>query len=273
MKKCRVFRTVVITLLLQFLCAVLALIGNAENISLQKPVTEGTSFLEAEAGIAAYTNVGQTIDLTKARSAFRTIENETGEYIVGSVSLPDYEETEDVHAYVHTTGWIVTYYLSSEPVAKIVDWNNYGEDEKIRGTKLESGISILCDASQVAVGEVKYYDFRYPEANKLLIVADARWASEPEEDTFSIKIPSEFLVYERSFSHYCKNCGISYGYFGNIYTSYLYIDDNQINLLRDKTPNYGLLSTMQLSVDDFHTIKISGHGESFGAIVLIYREP
>jgi len=254
----------------QFLWIILAAIGNAENISLQKPTAEGTSFLETEAGISAYTNIGQTIDLVKAKNAFRTIESETDEYIIGSVPLPDYEETEDVHVYIHTTGWIVTYYLSDEPTAKIMDWNNYGEDEKIRGTKLESGISAICDASQVLMKDVKYYDFRYPEANKLLIVADARWSSEPEEDTFSIKIPSEFLVYERSFSHYCSNC---YSSFTSGVFSYLYIDDNQINLLHDKTPNNGLLSTMQLSVDDFHTIKISGDGESFGAIVLIYQEP
>ena len=273
MNKYRVFRTVTKILMAQFLWITLAAIGNAENISLQKPTAEGTSFLEAEAGISAYTNVGQTIDLAKARSAFRTIERETDEYIIGSVPLPVYEETEDVHAYVHTTGWIVTYYLSSEPVAKIVDWNNYGEDEKIEGTKLESGISVICDASQVLMKEVKYYDFRYPEANKLLIVADARWVSEPEEDTFSIKIPSEFLVYERSFSHYCPNC--AYVFLGGTY-SYFFIDDIQINQISDKTPNYGLLSSIQLSVDSFHTIKIrnsNSYSESFGAIVLIYLEP
>ena len=72
MNKYRVFRTVTKILMAQFLWITLAAIGNAENISLQKPTAEGTSFLEAEAGISAYTNVGQTIDLAKARSAFRT---------------------------------------------------------------------------------------------------------------------------------------------------------------------------------------------------------
>jgi hypothetical protein len=71
----------------------------------------GTNFLDAEAGISAYTNVGEEIDLEKAKSAFRTVEYETDEYTIGSVPLPDYPEYEDVHAYVHKDGWVVTYYL------------------------------------------------------------------------------------------------------------------------------------------------------------------
>lgn len=81
----------------------------------------GTSFLEEEAGISAYTNVGEAINLGNAKTAFGTIEYETSDYIIGSVPLPDYAETEDVHAYVHKDGWVVAYYLEDEPVAKIVE--------------------------------------------------------------------------------------------------------------------------------------------------------
>ena len=235
----------------------------------------GTTFLEEEAGISAYTNVGETIDLEKAKTAFRTIEYETDEYIIGSVPLPDYSENEDVHAYVYKDGWIVVYYLKEEPAAKIIDWEDYGTDEKITGTKLEDGISVVCNAAGVPMKNIKYYDFRYPNANRLMIVADAIWTTHTT-DTFNIMLPSDFVFYERSFSHYV----------GNIYHTFtgsrMYIDEKEISYVKGEgaesggKTNYGLLSPTQLSLDEFHTVKIvTVHdytNKVFGAIVLIYRE-
>lgn len=224
----------------------------------------GTTFLEEEAGISAYTNVGEAIDLGKARTAFRTIENETDEYIIGSVPLPDYAETEDVHAYVHKDGWVVAYYLEGEPVAKIVDWEDYSTDEIITGTKLEDGVSVVCNAAGVPIIDLKYYDFRYANADKLMIVADALWSS--GTDTFNVKLPSDFVFYERSFSHYF-NAAAYY------YDSYMYTDEDEISHIEGSGTNYGLLSPTQLSLDAVHTIKISSVSHnSFDAIVLIYRE-
>ena len=243
-------------------------IGSAENITLQKPAVETTNFLEAEAGISAYTNVQQAVDLTKAKNAFRTIEHQTEDYIVGSVPLSDYDEEEDVHAYVHKTGWIVAYYLREEPAAKILDWKNYGEDGKIYGTKLETGLSVLCSACQVAPREVKYYDFRCPEANRLLIVADA--AYQVAEDSFTVKIPSGFFVSERSFLHYFQKSTRSA-------TSVLSLDNTEVSKLSTgETSQYGILTPVQLSIDDFHTVTIGTglqYDESLCAIVLIYLEP
>ena len=230
----------------------------------------GTSFLEEEAGISAYTDVGQEIDLEDARDAFRTIEYETDEYIIGSVPLPDYAETEDVHAYVHKDGWVVAYYLEDEPVAKIVDWEDYSTDEIITGTKLEDGVSVVCNAAGVPIKYLKYYDFRYANADKLMIVADAQWTE--GTDTFDIKLPSDFVFYERSYSHYAYNS----------YDSTMKIDEKVISRIDScryySVTNYGQLSPTQLSLDTFHTISLWHHeggdfqGEAFDAIVLIYRE-
>lgn len=222
---------------------------------------EGTTFLEEEAGISAYTNVGETIDLEKAKTAFRTIEYETDEYIIGSVPLPDYPETEDVHAYVHKDGWIVTYYLKEEPAAKILDWKDYSKDKKITGSKLEDGMAVVCNAAGVPMRDIKYYDFRYANADKLMIVADALW--EPYRgyaDAFNIKLPIDFIFYERSFSHHGG--------------SKMYIDEKEISDIGYDETNYGLLSPTQLSLDEFHTVKIvqGTNDPAFDAIVLIYRE-
>jgi len=230
----------------------------------------GTTFLEEEAGISAYTNVGETIDLEKAKTAFRTIEYETNEYIIGSVPLPDYPETEDVHAYVHKDGWIVVYYLKEEPASKILDWEDYDTDEKITGTKLEDGINAICAAAQVPSKDIKYYDFRYPNANRLMIVADAQWSE--GTDTFNIKIPSDFKVYERSYSHYAYDTvGSNMKIDGDVISTIGKCNDYSVT-------NYGELTWDQLSPDVFHTVSLWHDeggvyvGEAFCAIVLIYQE-
>jgi hypothetical protein len=231
----------------------------------------GTNFLDAEAGISAYTNVGEGIDLEKAKAAFRTIEYETDEYIIGSVPLPDYPEYEDVHAYVHKDGWVVTYYLKDKPVGKIIDWKDYSTDEKIIGTKLEDGLSVACNAAGVPIRNIKYYDFRYPNADKMMIVADAQWTE--GIDTFNIKLPSDFVFYDRSYSHYAYDS----------FSSTMKIDGNEISSLGSCSDSSrwqsGQLSPTQLSLDDFHTVSLwhnykysSYTGHACAAIVLIYRE-
>jgi len=229
----------------------------------------GTTFLEEEAGISAYTNVGQEIDLEKAKDVYRTIEHETENYTIGSVELPGYPETEDVHVYVHKDGWIVGYYLNDEPVAKIIDWLDYSGAE-ITSTKLEDAIAKMCDGVGAPLIDTKYYDFRAPNANRLMIIADAQWTD--GTDTFDIKIPSDFTVYKRSWSHFTRNSD----------GSNMKIDENTINSFgrcRDYwVTKYGTLTPTLLKQDMFHTVSLrlyEGYwttGEAFHAIVLVYQE-
>lgn len=226
-------------------------------LSLVKPAFvsvagEGTNFLEEEAGISAYTNVGQAIDLDKAKTGFKTIEYQTSEYIIGSVAIPDLLETEDVHCYVHKDGWVLSYYLKEEPTAKIVDWNG------LASTKLDKGIGEVCDAAGVPFIEATYYDFRYPNAEKLLIITDG--------DSFNLKIPSSFAVYERSYSFYT-----TYGA-----QNRLYIDGIDIAGVNNCGVVYGTLTPTQLLPGVSHTIELKhavGHYEDDSdAIALTYAE-
>jgi hypothetical protein len=106
--------------------------GNNGIFFLSRPVMAAEStFLDEEAGISAYTNLGTTI------------EQETADYIVGSVALPDLPETEDVHCFVHSDGWIVTYYLAAEPTSKIIGWVYPSSTTLV--TKLEVGIDEMCN--------------------------------------------------------------------------------------------------------------------------------
>lgn len=232
---------------------------------------EGTNFLEEEAGISGYADVGEEIDLNEAKSVFRTIERETEEYVVGSVPLPGYAESEDVHCYVHKDGWVVTYYLQEEPAAKIVDWNSYGGAE-ITSTKLENGIAEICSAAGVPFTESTYYHFQYPNAENLMIAADAQFG--PGTDTFNLIIPSDLVVYERSWSHYASSSS-------SAADSILKLDGNTLNHIDftyvsgNEDTGYGWLSSSDLQMDVSHTISINNDTPmetGFDAIILIYRE-
>jgi len=226
--------------------------NQGSGLNLVKPAfaqTSEASFLEQEAGIAAYVNVGKTLDLGRAKSAYRTVEKETQNYIVGSVSLPSYEAREDAHLYVQKDGWIVAYYGKGEPTSKIVDWLNYSPG-KIN-TKLRLGLDKMATALGLAITKVNYYHFGYPTANQLVVMAG--------QNFFTYTIPPELVVYEGSPSYYMEankspyitntyggfinnapqfkkevrhSAGISItygsGWSANELTAYFYVDDSQL---------------------------------------------
>ena len=227
-----------------------------------------TSFLEEEAGMSIYTNIGRSIDLAVAKTVYRTIEKETSNYTVGSIALPGLPESEDAHCFVHKDGWIVTYYLKAEPIGKIIDWD-YWSGGTLTKNKLQVGLEKMGNALGASVTGAKYYHFQYPYANKCMIIIETLEVG--GEDSFNITIPIEFTVYERSWSHYAE-----YIYYGN-YPSYLKIDGNTINTITtDDQTKYGQLAVAQLSPGMVHTVSVSGRysGKLYGVcIALAYQEP
>ena len=94
------------------------------GISLARPaIAQTASFLDQEAGMSAHVNTGLTINLNNARNAFRTVERENSDWLIGSVPVPGHPEAEDAHVFVHRSGWIVAYYERGSPVARVVHWN------------------------------------------------------------------------------------------------------------------------------------------------------
>ena len=221
-----------------------------------------STFLDEEAGISAYTNLGTTIDLSVAKTGFKTIEQETADYIVGSIALPDLPETEDVHCFVHSDGWIVTYYLAAEPTSKVIDWGYSSPGHLV--TKLKVGIDEMCNTLATVASDISYYHFHYPFANRWMVITECAESSSP--DSFNLNIPSEFTTYERSWSHYTFAC-----------SSYLRIDGSAIDLSSNKE-NIGKLTASQLSPDVSHLVSVDPGGFVSGdqacvAIVLVYFEP
>ncbi len=227
----------------------------------------GTTFLEEEAGMSIYVNVSQSLDLSVAKTVYKTIEKETSDYIVGSLSLPDLPETDDVHCFVHKDGWIVTYYLKAEPIGKIIDWA-YWSGGTLTKNKLQVGLEQMGNALGASITGAKYYHFQYPYANKCMLIIETQVGA--GEDSFNIIIPLEFTVYERSWSHYA-------GYAHPGHPSYFKIDGTTISsITADEQTRYGQLAVAQLSPDMVHTVSVSGpySGKFYGVcIALAYQEP
>ncbi len=251
----------------------------AHTLSLATPAfaqggVASTTFLDEEAGISIYTDLAQSLDLATAKTVYKTIEKETSDYIVGSVSLPNLTESDDVHIFVHKDGWIVVYYLKAEPVSKIIDWNYYAGGQ-LTSNKLKAGLSKMCSALGVTATTTKYYHFQYPYAIKFMIVIESEYGWN-ETDTCRLTIPSAFTVYERSWSFYTYDT-YSSSYFRIDGTTIYTGDGGQDSSITA----YGQLTASQLSPDVSHTVTVFNktyasydyEGYTCVGIVLVYLEP
>jgi len=220
----------------------------------------GGSFLDQEAGISAYTNLGQKIDLNKIGTSLKTVEAETDTYVIGSISVPNYKgySREDVHCFAHKDGWVVTYYRNTEPTSKIISFRNWSG--KITGTKLDMGLAAACDALDQKAPYVRYYHFKYPDAVKLMVIVKTNSGNS------TIMIPSSFAIYERSWSNGQSSNDYARGTLIKIDGIAVSGEEGRKN---EEYGAYGLINPAQLKPDMFHRLNVSAF---YGAIVLLYRE-
>lgn len=174
----------------------------------EEPAGVGIAAVQDEAGIAAYFDRGASINLAQVRGLFRTIEVDNGSYILGSMQATgtvNYNESEDPHVYVSSSGWVMAYYINSDPASKIVDVANYSGGAI--NTKLEIVLGRVGAAIGVGAGFAPaFYDFRYPNATKLLIATDR--AAYQADDSFQVNLPGSFTYYERSWTLASSSCGV-----------------------------------------------------------------
>jgi len=235
-----------------------AFLNSVSGASAEVP-PEVATLLSSEAGISAYIQTAHSITLNSVRGEYRTIETETADYIIGSVPIPDHPEHFDVHVYVHTDGWILAYYLNNETTSKIVNV----KARTISTTKLETAISIIASAAGEAVTGLKFYDFRYPNATHILIVAEDH---ENGRD-FTITLPTDFGYFERSFAMYnteswCNDC-LDF-YINNVIATRSWAGFNM---------TYGMIPASQLLPGQPHAIRLTNSYSPYGALVITYRVP
>ena len=263
-------RTVGICLLA---CLAIAQVGVGATATLQSMPALGTSFLESEAGITAFSQVGR-VNLIQAAQAFKYIEYQTGEFIIGVVELEDYAESHDVHVYLDVAGWVAAYYLANEPASKIVDWKDYGGS--VVPSKLEDALIAVVTQINQGLPYINYYDFRYPDATKISIITDECGGT--GTGSFNLLIPGTYTVYSRTWSHALQNTSSNWGTTGHIA-----VDGTVLNSGGNRSTGGSYwwiwndtMSPNLLSPDVWHEVTVANNYGSYGnhyvAIVLIYAE-
>jgi hypothetical protein len=226
-----------------------------------------STFLEEEAGISAYGTLS-SVDIAAAAGAYKNIEYQTAEYIIGSVAIEGYPETDDVHVYLNISGDIIAYYLNNEIVSKIIDWIDYRKSGQIRGSKLATALSNVATAMGQILTDIKYFDFRYPQANKIKIITDFVGNA---TDSFRFLIPGSYIIYNRSWSHHQHQfdcCGTS----GNIQLDGVTL--SSLSFSGGWRTAEGEVTLAQLTPDIYHTVSLQGDvdGRAYAAIVILYSE-
>jgi len=230
------------------------------------------SFLLDEAGFTAYAKLDQPLELTDMEGRFKTIRQQTEQFISGIVIAPGYEklpefgENAEIQVFLHHDGWIVAYLTKWQLASAMFDWVNYDQKRLGNSTLIENVVRLLVHDVGVDEFTVSYYDFRYPEATNLMLVADSA-NDKIRNNTFTINIPRQLTVYERSWS--------------SAYGDALNHDACKLNdeLLTKHTGSAvftlmsGELTKAKLPPDTNHTIFTGGANYiSYCGIAILYRE-
>ena len=216
-----------------------------------------TAFPQDEAGISAYFHASNAINLSDVRGIYSVIEAETSDYLIGAVPPANYPERFDVHVYIHRSGWFLAYYLAADPAAKIFDWNAYTSGSI--PTLLENVLAVAANAAGVSYPGATYYDFRFPNANRLLLAAeDNRNGSQ-----FQVNLPGSYAYYERSWSLR----RVEYN------AAHLKLDGVEIATTYDYAD--GALTASQLLPDRYHTFEVTNDSNylAYAGLALVYRVP
>lgn len=241
-----------------------------------------TTFPVDEAGIAAYVKLDSVdiSDLTEALNFYHSIEKQEETYIIGTMEVANESPkggqwSNYPHLYIGLDGWVVAYYLNTEGASRIMQWKGYTPGA-ISTTTLEDAIDIMSAHIGVTYSTlIKYYDFRFPEANKLTLIAETVVTG---SNCFSVTIPG--TLYEGSYSTYMEySCGYPVSY-----NLPIIISIDGIGVFQ--SPNYckfhwfyGFFdTTTQLEINIPHSVCIErsyvssaiGHGGG-AATVLIYK--
>ena len=239
-----------------------------------------SAFPEDEAGLSAYVNTKQTIDLEKIKTTFTEVEEVGDNYIIGIAPIPDFGGDINVTVYADTSGWIVAYFKKGEPAAMLMQWGkdtdvNNPVITEITTTTLKDAIyaaAIAADIQPATLSDIKYYDFEFPNANGMMLFI--RTMATDGANIVQVELPTTYTLYDASYYHYAYASSTTA-------SSKLKIDETQIsnsfNISNNKWwrafDSYrpylttGILHTMEISHD------VSGYdsGSAGVATVLIYN--
>jgi len=218
-----------------------------------------------EAGISAYVKAKSSVNLATVKPALATIERETDDYIIGTVAMSGHSEEQYPHVYVSTDGWVVAYYPRDRSSGWLLPWYYY-TGGPISTTTLKETVVKVCTQIGGTTSGLKYYDFRHPNATKMMIIVESTTGS----NRFKVTIPTNFTVYRVDWSHWCSDCE----YWG-CYWSRVYLDGAEFSsICGDKRAKYGSFAPSVEFINGIeHTIKITASRDTPRVgLVLEYAE-
>jgi hypothetical protein len=258
---------------------------------LEEPsIDREAAFPEGEAGLAAYINTRQTVDLEKLKTIFTTVEEVGDNYILGVVPISNWGGNLYIHLYADTDGWIVSYLKKDEPVSLVMQWGTSDADNPtigvIKSTTLEDALYKAGNAAGVGIvsNAIKYYHFGFPNANRIMIIAKVQ--ATDGSSIHQIEIPANYVLFDSAYYHYAYYYSWRSGYYKDVNsytTSALKIDGSTISSAATgyiDNGAYGWWRTADrykgaMTRGVLHTLEISHSGNSAGsagvATVLIYR--
>ncbi len=157
--------------------------------------TTDVAFPENEAGISAYLHPTTNIDLTLAKSAFTTVDEETSGYIKGTVAVAGMTEDEYPYVWVSSDGWIIAYIPRDYKSEALIAPFGYNYPT----TTLAEAIKKVCDAigASFDYNQVGYYHFKFPDANGMVVAFEEKQGYGTDE--FFVYVPKEVTIYNVSW--------------------------------------------------------------------------
>jgi uncharacterized protein len=177
------------------------------SISLVRPAFAQTgSFLDQEAGIAAYVQVPSPVDLEGVKGAFKIIEQEASDFVVGTVEITNAPLAP--HVFVSSDGWIVAYFFRDESVGNA--WA-YAPGFKPPDDVLARALTQVSSTVGGAPATPSYFDFEYPGANRVSVIN-----APTSSDNFEVQIPNGFQVFEAAQTWGSSCCGAVHDYTSSV---------------------------------------------------------
>lgn len=242
--------------------------GVSESIFLSTAQAGGSSS-STDIGLIAWISIGKYIDLGKASALFTTIDYENTDGILGKYSFyVDNYNTETINLYITRDGYIAAFYGKYDATSKMISWNS----DKTVSSKFATAITTVGQSLgyNVDYKNIKYYDYRYPDANRILIVTQSVGESNVQGydyGNFKFNIPSYATIYDVSYSLYLNDI------YNNLPGSNIAIDTDTIDSISSNGVIYGTYGGY-ISKDTDHLLGIMSNqnAQSGVAMIIIYKD-
>lgn len=188
------------------------------------------------------------------KNQFKFIQVQSGTYLIGNIQLYN----DEITAFVHSNGWVVAYFSTYIPSSFLLN------DVNDQVTRLEKVLAIVAHGLQITTPAISFFNFRYPDSNRLLLIGRSR--STLGWNTFTLNYSLGY-----SFSEYSW-----YLLGGSTFHSSLSIDDLTIATAQPGTYLSGIIEPNNFVPAGPHIIGIYNEmtyfGDTYGGLALLYKD-